>query len=425
MTIANGSTLQIVSSGALRPGTSYDLIVASGGISGSYTTVQKPADLFGFLVQRADRLSLLGQFLGDARFSPQVSRSIDYANATLARQPATSSLFAALPALLTGSGASDARGFAQITPEAYASATQIGVDNALTLTQAARGPAFATLRDEPGAFTFGQGVGQWHRLGADPAQGSSAAQTRGYGLLGGLGYGDRQWMIGAFGGWLNTRQSIAPLGAFTKADGVVAGVHGRYTLASGLGVTASILYDGSNAQTRRALPGMGANGATGRYDLHGLVSDLSVQYVAELPQGWSLTPRAGLTYLRTTRTGVAETGGSPFALTVARDRHVAGFADAGVTFGRSDTSDAAFRPSVTLGARYQIEGRGTQALAGYAGGGLGLTAYGASRAPLVGTVTGGVAYRFAGGLDLFSTASAQTGCDDHQETITTGLRLRF
>ncbi|MDR6136423.1 hypothetical protein QE361_003430 [Sphingomonas sp. SORGH_AS802] len=425
VTIANGSTLQIVSSGALRPGTSYDLIVASGGISGSYTTVQKPADLFGFLVQRADRLSLLGQFLGDARFSPQVSRSIDYANATLARQPATSSLFAALPALLTGSGTSDARGFAQITPEAYASATQIGVDNALTLTQAARGPAFATLRDEPGAFTFGQGVGQWHRLGADAAQGSSAAQTRGYGLLGGLGYGDRQWMVGAFGGWLNTRQSIAPLGAFTKADGVVAGVHGRYTLASGLGVTASILYDGSNAQTRRALPGMGANGATGRYDLHGLVSDLSVQYVAELPQGWSLTPRAGLTYLRTTRTGVAETGGSPFALTVARDRHVAGFADAGVTFGRSDTSDAAFRPSVTLGARYQIEGRGTLALAGYAGGGLGLTAYGASRAPLVGTVTGGVAYRFAGGLDLFSTASAQTGRDDHQETITTGLRLRF
>ena len=425
VTIATGATLQIVSSGSLRPGTSYDLIVASGGISGGYANVQKPADLFGFLVQRADRLSLLGQFLGDARFGPQVSRSIDYANATLARQPATSTLFAALPALLTGAGASNPRGFAQITPEAYASATQIGVDQALTLTQAARGPAFATRRDEPGAFTFGQTVGQWHRLGADRTQGTSAAQTRGYGLLAGLGYGDRQWMVGAFGGWLNTRQSVASLGAFTKADGVVAGVHGRYTLASGLGFAASILYDGSNAQTRRALPGMGANGATGRYDLHGLVGDLSVQYVAALPQGWSLTPRAGITYLRATRTGVAETGGSPFALTVARDRHVAGFADAGVTLGRAETSDAAFRPFVTLGARYQIEGRGTEALAGYAGGGLGLTAHGASRAPLVGTASAGVAYRFASGLDLFSTASAQTGRDDHQETITTGLRLRF
>jgi len=315
--------------------------------------------------------------------------------------------------------------FAQITPEAYASATQIGVDNALTLTQAARGPAFATLRDEPGAFTFGQGVGQWHRLGADRTQGTSAAQTRGYGLLGGLGYGDRQWMVGAFGGWLNTRQSVAPLGASTRADGVVAGVHGRYTLPSGFGFAASILYDGAKAQTRRALPDLGVNRAAGRYDLHGLVSDLSVQYVVGLPQGWSLTPRAGLTYLRTIREGVAETGGSAFALTVARDRHVAGFADAGVTFGRSDTSDASFRPFVTLGARYQIEGRGPQAIAGYAGGGLGLIAYGASRAPLVGTATGGIAYRFASGLDLYSIASAQTGRDDHQETITTGLRLRF
>ena len=28
----------------------------------------------------------------------------------------------------------------------------------------------------------------------------SAARTRGYGFLGGVGYGDQQWMIGAFGG---------------------------------------------------------------------------------------------------------------------------------------------------------------------------------------------------------------------------------
>ncbi|RZI38484.1 hypothetical protein EGT07_33970, partial [Herbaspirillum sp. HC18] len=136
----------------------------------------------GFIVQRADRIQLLGQFLGDARFSPQVARSIDYANATLAKQPATSTLFAALPSLLTASGASNAQGFAQVTPEAYASATQIGVDNALGLTQAARGPAFATNRSEAGPFTFAQTLGQWHTLGADRAQGTSAARTRGYGF---------------------------------------------------------------------------------------------------------------------------------------------------------------------------------------------------------------------------------------------------
>jgi hypothetical protein len=423
LTIGSGSTLQIVSSGALRPGTSYDLIVASGGISGSYGTVVKPSDLFGFVVQRADRIQLLGQFLGDARFSPQLARSIDYANATLSKQSATSTLFAALPSLLTASGASNPRGFAQITPEAYASAAQIGVDNALGLVQAARGPAFATTREDASLFTFGQTLGQWHTLGADMSQGTSAARTRGYGFLGGVGYGDRQWMIGAFGGWLDTRQQVAPLAASTKADGVVAGVHGRYNMPNGFGFGASIVYDGAQARTTRALPGTAS--AFGRYDLHSWTSDLSVHYAVEMPKGWALTPRAGLTYLRTRRAGVGETGGSPFALTVARRDLVAGFADAGFTVGRSDTSDAPFRPFVTLGARYQIEGNRDVALGGYAGGGLGLIASGAARAPLVGTATGGVAYRFANGVDLYSTASAQTGRDDHQETIAAGVRLRF
>jgi|GEM_PF-567445 len=423
LTIGSGSTLQIVSSDALRPGTSYDLIVASGGISGSYASILKPSDLFGFIVQRADRIQLLGQFLGDARFSPQVARSIDYANATLVKQPATSKLFAALPSLLTASGASNAQGFAQVTPEAYASATQIGVDNALDLTQAARGPALASNRSEAGPFTFAQTLGQWHTLGTDRAQGTSTAQTRGYGFLGGVGYGDQQWMIGAFGGWLDTRQSIAPLAASTKADGVVAGIHGRYTMPNGFGFGASVIYDGAQARTTRALPGTASG--LGRYDLHSWTSDLSIHYTAEMADGWALTPRAGLTYLRTTREGVAETGGSPFALSVTKNRHVAGFADGGLTLGRSDTSDAPFRPFVTLGARYQIEGNRALALGGYAGGGLGLVALGTQRAPLVGTATTGVVYRFANGVDLYATGSAQTGRDDHQETIAAGLRLRF
>jgi hypothetical protein len=48
--IAPGATLQLAPSGTLRPGTSYDLITASGGITGSYTTIFKPDPLFGFVV---------------------------------------------------------------------------------------------------------------------------------------------------------------------------------------------------------------------------------------------------------------------------------------------------------------------------------------------------------------------------------------
>ncbi|OWK27812.1 hypothetical protein SPDO_30520 [Sphingomonas dokdonensis] len=421
VTIASGATLQLAPLGTIRPGTSYDLVVASGGITGSYTTVVKPDSLFGFVVQRADRIQLLGQFLGGAGFTPQVARSIAYANTTLQAQPATSTLFAALPALLNADGTSNARAFAQLTPEPYASATQAGVDNALTLAGAARGPAFATLREDPGLFTFGQGVGQWHTLGADQAEGTAKARTRGYGFLGGIGYGDASFAVGAFGGYLDTRQTIGALGAETKSDGFVAGVHARYA-ANGVGLTASVLYDGGEARTTRALPGTAR--ATGSYDLHSWVADLSISYALEMGTEWSLRPRAGVTYLRTTRDGVTETGGA-FALNVARDRHVAGFVDGGVMLARSDVSTAPLRPFVALGARYQIEGRRTDALASYAGGPLGLEAIGAARARLVGTASAGVSYRLTGGLDLFSTASAQTGRDDHQETISTGLRLRF
>ncbi|WP_235530442.1 autotransporter outer membrane beta-barrel domain-containing protein [Sphingomonas sp. Leaf62] len=423
LSIASGATLQIVPVGTLRAGTSYDLITASGGISGGFTTINKPSNLFGVIVQRSDRIQLLGQFLTDSRFSPQVARSIAYANATLAVQPATSTLFDSLPALVDTSGASNARGFAELTPEAYASATQLGVDHALSLTQVARGNAFATDRQDAGAFTFAQTIGQWHTLQGDAAQGSNTARAQSYGFLGGVGYGDRSWMIGAFAGYLNGRQQIGALGARTRADGVVAGVHGRYGADSGWGFSASLLYDGGTADTVRALP-TGRDGI-GSYALHSWASDVAASYGIDVGDGWSLRPRVGVTYIRTSREAVRETGSSPFALTVAGNRHVSGFADTGVTLARSDASDAPFRPFVSLGARYQLEGQRATALAGYAGNGPGLVAVGAGRTELVGTAAGGVAYRLPSGLDIFASASAQTGRDDHQETISTGVRLRF
>ncbi|WP_380785619.1 autotransporter outer membrane beta-barrel domain-containing protein [Sphingomonas sp. R86521] len=423
VSIASGATLQLVPSGSLRPGTSYDLIVATGGITGGYTTIVKPDTLFGFVVQRADRIQLLGQFLNDAAFSPQVTGSIAYANATLSTAPATSPLFAALPALLTTGGASNPTAFAQLTPEAYASASQIGVDNALALAGTARGAGFGTDGEDAHAFTFAQTLGGWHRLDADPAAGTSTARSRSYGFVGGVGIGSAAWSIGGFAGYLNDRQQIDTLDARTKLDGVVAGVHGRYQAPAGFGLTASILYDGGTARTNRALPGTAA--ASGRYDLHSWVGDVAIGYDMAVASDWTLRPRAGITYVRTTRDGVTETGGSPFALTVGRDRHVAGFADGGLSFSRAETSAEPFRPFVSLGVRYQLEGTRTDAVAGYAGGGLGLGTLGAARSRMVGTAAAGVGYRLPSGLDLFASAGSQTGRDDHQETVTAGVRLRF
>lgn len=114
-----------------------------------------------------------------------------------------------------------------------------------------------------------------------------------------------------------------------------------------------------------------------------------------------------------------------FALTIERDRHIAGFANAGFRFARADSSGAAFRPYVGFGLRTQIEGRRPTAMGGYAGAPLSLLAVGTQRARMVGTVSAGVSYRLDSGLELFSAVDAQTGNDDHRESVATGLRLRF
>jgi uncharacterized protein with beta-barrel porin domain len=420
--IGSGSTLQLVTSGTLRPGTSYTLITATNGITGGYTTVLKPTDLFGFIVQRVNEIDLLGEFIDPGNLGAQVGRSISYTNRTLQAQAPNSTLFEALPALLTGAGASNPQAFARLTPEPYASAIQMSVDNALVLVDAARGPAFAAAGEAPRAYTFASALGQWHRLGEDVGAGTSAAHTQGYGFLGGIGYGEGTWSVGAFGGYLNNRQTVGALAARTKADGAVAGVQGRLRSAGGVGLNASVIYDGSRATTSRVLP---VGSALGDYGLHSWIGDVKASYEIGLPGDWVLTPQFGVTYLRVTRSGVAETGNSPFALTVARNRHVAGFADGAVAFGRGETPVASFRPFVSFGVRYQIEGRRTDAVAGYAGGDLDLEALGARRTRLVGTASGGISYRLKNGLDIFATASSQTGSDDNQESVSSGVRLRF
>ncbi len=117
--------------------------------------------------------------------------------------------------------------------------------------------------------------------------------------------------------------------------------------------------------------------------------------------------------------------GGPFALIVACDRHVTGFADSGLTFARSEASDAAFRPYVGFGAHTRIEGKPADAVAGYARAPLTLTALGAPRAQVTGTASASVAYRLRSSVQLFSTIEAQTGHDDYRESITTGVRLQF
>lgn len=100
-----------------------------------------------------------------------------------------------------------------------------------------------------------------------------------------------------------------------------------------------------------------------RYDLRSWVNDLSVGYALSTGGDWALTPRVGVTFMRTIRDRAVETG-SIFGVTVARDRHDAIFRDAGAP--------------------------------------LTLVATGAQRATMVGTVSAGLFYRL----------TRQLGCSD-------------
>jgi hypothetical protein len=423
LTIAGGATLQLVSTGTLTPGQSLDLITTSGGITGSFTTVIRPASLFGFVVQDANAIRLLGQFLNDDGYTGQVRRSIDYVNGVLTSGRSSAALIAAAPLLLGASGGTNTAAFARLSPEPYAAARQIGVENGLTLADTARGSAFAPTRDTPGVFTFGSALSGTRMLDADVARDTARTTVNGYGFLAGIGVAGEGWSLGAFGGWLNDHQTLSGLGARTQADGGVAGVHGRVQHGA-VGIKAMVAYDGAHADTRRALPG---GTAFGRYDLHSWTADANINAAVPLSGAWTVRPSIGGTAIRTTRDAVAETGGSAFALTVAKQRSTAAFVDGSLTFASAVSTGgiSAARPYLTIGARYQVKGRTPYALAALGGGDLGLLATGAARAPLLATATLGADVAVSQRLSVFGALSGESGDADHRASARAGVRLAF
>ncbi len=229
--------------------------------------------------------------------------------------------------------------------------------------------------------------------------------------------------LGAFGGYLDDYQTLAGLGARTTADGAVAGVHGRARYW-GIGLRAMVAYDGAHADTRRVLPG---GSAEGRYDLTSWIADASMDAAVPLAGGWSMRPSVGGTAIRTTRDSVTETGGNAFALTVAGRRTTATFVDGGITFARDVAPGgiAGVHPFLTIGVRYQAQGRTPYAVAGLGGGQLSLLAAGAPRAPVLATATLGADVALSPALALFGALSGESGDADHRAAAHGGLRLAF
>jgi hypothetical protein len=425
VSIAQGATLDVTGALSNLPGRVLDLVVANGGITGSFTTINKSSTVFGFVAQNGNRIQLRGEFQNDPSLAGNVAASIDYANAVLRSGQAVQAFTAALPRLVDANGVSNEAAFGQLTPEAYASASQIGLQNGLAVTDAARSMALTTPA-EAGFYAFGQGLANWADL--DPKERTTVGKgdVDAVGLLGGIGFGfDGGARVGAFVGHLDAEQQTGALGAKTEADGLVAGVFGDADVA-GFGFHGLVAFNQAKADTKRQVSASQSTGL-GSYDLNSWIADVTVDRRFELGRATVLAPKLGLTYVRTEREGVTENGAGAFSLAVQGSTEQTLFADAALTATTStEAAGMAFTPYAELGIRHRIEGDRPTATARFVGltGTDSVSVEGAGYGKTVTRLGAGFGLDISGNVRLNGGYGYEMGKND-RHSLTGGLSIRF
>jgi hypothetical protein len=419
LVIQSGSTLQIAATGPVKVGSTLDLITASEGISGSYTSVTGLAGTVRTLAN--GDLGLLVQFANPASYSPQLRNAITYVNNAMVAASAPAALLPALSALQDANGAPIASAFARLTPEPYADAMQIGTETALSLAGTARSIGDGETGGPTHLFGFGQMLGSMRQFASNEEQGVSHATINGFGALGGLGVAGRTYAVSAYVGWMDQSQSIAALGASTKSRGVVGGFAARFGGATQ--ITLSANYDAAHALTRRMVPDVGTISTA--YALPSWSFDASLSHAVPLGGRWLLRPRMGTTWVVTSHDAITEASMHPFALNVDKADLTQGFVDAGLGFETAPDAKGPWRRFLTLGVRYRAQGDQATATAALAGYTSGLTALGVGRNRVDATMAAGVDYRLAPGASLFLNASGELGKEGKRESVTAGLRFRL
>jgi hypothetical protein len=362
LTVAPGAAIDVTGLLNTAPGGALDLVVANGGIAGGFSTINKSDTVFGFVAQRGNKIQLIGEFQNDTAYGTNAQASIAYANAVLGSGRKVQDFTGALPVLVDSFGRSNQSAFAQLTPEGFGSATQIGIDNGLMIADTVRSLRYA-VPQAGGFFSFGQALHHSNDMKGGRQTGAAASSSNGQGLLGGLGFAaENGTRIGAFVGTLSTDQSLAGLGVSTKTQGVSFGAFADVAVG-GFGLHALLAYDASDARTTRRLAA-GDDSIKTRYDLGGLVFDLSVDSRFDLGR-IAITPHVATTYVEAKRDGVTEAG-SPFALAVEGASGKAWFADAGITLAtQTQLGSLGFQPYVEASVRHLIRGGSSAASGGF------------------------------------------------------------
>ena len=415
LTIASGANLVLTGDRPLTPGT-YNLVTATGGITGTFgTNVTRDSTVLGVLAYTANAIQLRSLFQLGAGATVQTGLTTAYINSLLAAGTATPGILAAFPALVDNTGFVNEDVVDTLSPEAYASVVQMGIENGLMIARSLRA---GSAQVESGLFLFGQAYGGQRDFNPD-SRGLSGSNIDTLGYLGGVGFGAGGFDVSVFVGNSDSDQRIRTLGVRSESDGLFYGGRVRGAFAGFRG-GASVVFDRAEAETARTL-GFGP-AATSAYDLHGTTYDAWLAYDFAIGSNFAIGPQVGITRVEVERDGFVEGGGGAFALTVGKQEYDATFLTGDIR--ASITGDAMVRPWIEGGVRHQADGDPIIATGFFAGTPTGFTVAGAERDETLGHVGAGFDADIGTNVGVYLQGDIEFG-NDSAQSVNGGVRIRF
>lgn len=419
LAIADGARLTMTGERPLTPG-HYTLINASGGISGSFgANITRDNRIMGVLSYSGNSIDLIGMFQLRNGASQQVTATNDYLNALLLNGQATSGILAAFPILVGTDGYASPAMLSTLSPEPYASAMQMGIENGLAIAATLRTTRMAGLTDEAGLYAFGQSYGNWRTFGAN-GRGLSSANVDGRGFLGGIGYGNSTIGAALFVGRSDSNQHMRSIGTSNSADGMVFGGRLHYA-AGGLKAGASLIFDRARADTQRAPLNSGA--VRSRYDLHGTTIDGWLGYGLAVGDDWQIGPQIGITHVSVQRGAIRESGSSAFALDITKQDYDATFLTGDIRL--EAPGKTGLRPWAAAGVRWRVSGDALRATGAFTGTNTSYSVDGVNRKKAMPHVGAGLNIALSHSLSLFVNGDAEFDDGNSARNVNGGISFAF
>lgn len=356
-----GGTVEIIAmAGTYVPNTTYTIMTASQGVTGSFAGV---TDDFAFLTPTLSYdannvyLSLLlgpGAFAAAGQTANQraVGRGLD----AIASSGNLGGIVAALASLRTAQGAPALQA---LSPEPYADFGTVNTRSSQLFMNAVgrqmagergaavgapRGVPLAEVCDVASDDTAPRRFSAW--LSGIGSTGSVLGDGNASGLtytLGGTAFGidyrlDPPFLIGIAGGWVGGSQWVNGFGGNGYTDSLSIALYGSFT-QGGFYADALAGYANSSNRLQRvvAIPGQSAAVANGRASANQFLGQLETGYKVGLPfpADTSISPVARLQVGSVNQAGFTESGTSLFNLSVAQQTTTSVRTIFGVDFGAS------------------------------------------------------------------------------------------